>query len=61
MLTSDCRCDVEVKRRIGIARKSSKDLSNILANRKINFDTRKRILKSYVFGQFSYTVAKHGT
>ena len=55
MLTSDGRCETEIKRRIGIAKKSFKDLSNILANRKINFDTRKRILKSYVWSVLFYS------
>ena len=54
MLTSDGRCETEIKRRIGIAKKSFKDLSNILANRKISFDTRKRILKSYVWSVLLY-------
>ena len=54
MLTSDGRCKTEIKRRIGIAKKSFKDLSNILANRKISFNTRKRILKSYVWSVLLY-------
>ena len=54
MLTSDGRCETEIKRRIGIAKKSFKDLSNVLANRKISFDTRKWILKSYVWSVLLY-------
>ena len=54
MLTSDGRCETEIKRRIGIAKKSFKDLSNILANRKVSFATRKRILKPYVWSVLLY-------
>ena len=33
-----------MKRRIGVAKKAFKDLANILTNRKVKLDTRKRIL-----------------
>ena len=46
ILTSDGRCDTEVKRRIGVA---MKDLANNLTNRKVKLDARKRILNFYVW------------
>ena len=49
ILTSDGRCDTEIERRIGATNKAFKDLANILTNRSINLDTRKRILNSYVW------------
>ena len=41
ILTSDGRCDTKIKRRIGMANKTFKDLGNILTNRKVELDTRK--------------------
>ena len=49
ILTSDGRCDTEIKRRTGVAMKAFKDLANILTNRKVKLDTRKSILNSYVW------------
>ena len=49
ILTSDGRCDTEIKRRIGIAKRSFKELVNNLTNRKIHVETRKRVLKSYIW------------
>ena len=59
ILKSDGRCDTEIKRRIGVAKKAFKDLANILTNRKVKLDTRKRILNSYVWSILLYLV-KHG-
>ena len=51
---SDGRCDTEIKRRTGVAKESFKDLTNILMNRKVKLDTRKRILNSYVWSTLLY-------
>ena len=49
ILTSDGRCDTEIKRRIGAGKKAFKDLANILTNRKMKLDTRERISNSYAW------------
>ena len=54
ILTSKGRCDTEIKQRIRMAKKSFRDQMNMLANRKIKLDTRKRILKSYVWSVVLY-------
>ena len=54
ILTSNGRCDTEIKQRIRMAKKSFRDQMNMLANRKIKLDTRKRILKSYVWSVLLY-------
>ena len=64
IFTSDGRCDTEIKRRIGVAKKASKDLANILTNRKVKLDTRKRILTSYkwsvlLYGCKVWTISKN--
>ena len=64
ILTSDGRCDTEMKRRIGVAKEAFKDLANILTNRKVKLDTKKRILKSYVcsillYGCETWTISKN--
>ena len=48
VLTSNGRRETKIKQRIHIAKKSFRDQMNIIANRKIKLDTRKRILKSHV-------------
>ena len=40
-MTSDGRCDTKIKQRIGIAKKSFRDLMNILTNRMIILNDHK--------------------
>jgi len=40
ILTSDGRCDTEIKRKIGMAKKAFKDLANVLTYKKIKLEFR---------------------
>ena len=42
ILTSDGKCGNEIKRRIVVAKKASKNLANILRNRKNKLDIKKK-------------------
>ena len=54
ILTSNSKRETEIKQRIGMVKKSFRDQINVLTNRKIKFDTRKRILQSYVWSVLLY-------
>ena len=54
MITDDGRSDKEIKRRIGIARNAYKNLPTILSSRDTSINTRKRIVKCYVWATFMY-------
>ena len=56
MITEDARCEVEVKRRIGIAKKTFNDMRNLLTNRKLSIKTRKNMIKTYVWSTLLYGV-----
>ena len=43
ILTSDGRCNIKIKRTIGVAKKAFKDLANILTNRKVKQYKKKNI------------------
>ena len=47
-ITADGRCDVEVKSRIEIARKTFLKLKDVLTTRRINLKLRKRLVQCYV-------------
>ena len=53
-LTSDGRSDTEIKRRIGIAKKAFRGLGQVLKNKQISLNTKKRILKCYVWSTLMY-------
>ena len=54
MVTDDGNSDMEMKRRIKIARNAYKNLSPILSSRDTSINTRKRIVKCYVWATFLY-------
>ena len=56
MITEDARCEVEVKRRIGIAKKTFSDMRNLLANSKLSIKTRKNMMKTYIWSTLLYGV-----
>ena len=53
-ITEDGRCEVEVKRRIEIARSSFIKMRDVLASRKLRLETRKRLLRCYVLSTLLY-------
>jgi len=62
MITSDVRCDQDIKRRIAIAKKKLMEKKNIFTNSKISIETRKRFLKCYIwsvllYGSESWTIS----
>jgi len=48
-VTSDGKCDTEIKIRIGIAKTSYKRLERVLTSKSVTLATRLRILKCYVW------------
>ena len=54
VLTSDGRCDTEIKKRIAIAKDSFSKMKPILSNRNITMDTKLRVLKAYVWSTLLY-------
>jgi hypothetical protein len=53
-ITEDGRCEEEIKRRINIAKTTFSKMTKILTSRKINVETRKRILQCYVWSTLLY-------
>ena len=53
-ITEDARCEVEIKRRIGIAKKTFSDMGYLLKNRKISIRTRKNMMKTYIWSTLLY-------
>lgn len=56
LLTEDAKCDKEILRRISIARGTFNKMKSTLINNHINLETRKRILKCYVWSTLFYGV-----
>ena len=56
MITENARCETEVKRRIGIAKKTFGDMRNLLTNRKLSIKTRKNMIKTYIWSTLLYGV-----
>ena len=54
LLTVDKRCEKEVKRRIALAKRAFHKMSRVLKSRNINMQTRKRILKCYIWSTLLY-------
>ena len=52
VVTDDRKRDKEIKRRIEIARNVFKNLATILSSRDTSIDTRKRIVKCYIWATF---------
>ena len=54
MLTSDGRCDTEIKKRIAIAKDSFSKMSPIFKNHNLTMKTKFRVLKTYVWSVLLY-------
>ena len=54
ILTSDGRCDEDIKRRISLAKDAFGKLSCIITNRSLTIDLRKRVINSYVIPILTY-------
>ena len=54
LITSDCRCDSEIKRRIAMAKKSFVDKKNILTDKKLHMNLKLKFLKCYVLSTLLY-------
>ena len=52
-VTADTRCMQEIKRRIGIAKKSFWELKELMKSN-VNMKTKKRLLNSYIFSLLTY-------
>ena len=61
-ITSDGRCDEEIKKRIALSKQAFQKMSSILKNRTISINTKTRVLKCYVwsillYGSESWTIS----
>ena len=54
LMTTDARCDKEVKKRIGIAKTAFKKMKQLLTSSRISIETRKRAIKTYVWSTLLY-------
>ena len=62
-ITSDGRCDREIKYRIGEAKRGFNEMKSLLKNRKLSLQSRKRMVKSYIwsillYGCETWTISK---
>lgn len=53
-VTSDCRSDNEIRKRIALAKKAFMDKKNIFTDKKLNIDLKVRLLKCYVWSTLLY-------
>ena len=54
LITEDGRCEVEIKRRIGIAKTNFFKMKNVLTTKKLSMKTRKKILYCYIISTLMY-------
>jgi len=54
-ISSDGKCEKEIRKRIAIAKSSFNNMKDVLASRKIRLNTRKRVLNCYVMSTFLYS------
>ena len=54
MITSDGRCDTEIKRRIAVAKDCFSRMNSVLSNKNISMNTKIRALKAYVWSVLLY-------
>lgn len=54
LITTDGRCEAELRRRIAIAKATFHQMSKVFCNRNINLKLRYRMIKSYVWSTFTY-------
>jgi hypothetical protein len=62
-ITSDGRCDEEIKKRIALSKQAFQKMNPILKNRTISINTKARVLKCYVwsvllYGSECWTISK---
>ena len=53
-ITSDAKCDHEIKKRVGIAKKTFNDMSHVFKRPQINMSSKLRLLKTYVWSVLLY-------
>ena len=63
VLTSNGKCDAEIRRRIAISKKMFMDKKNILTNKTINVEQKKRLLRVFIwpvllYGCEAWTISK---
>ena len=54
LLTSDCKCDREIKRRIALAKKSFMNKKSIITNKVMSIESKKRFIKCFVWSVLLY-------
>jgi len=54
IITDDGNCDREIRKRIEMARKSFINMKDVLCSRRLNLNTRKRLVKCYILSTFLY-------
>ena len=54
LITSDGKCDADIKKRIAMAKDTFEKLSNIFKNRKLNIKIKNKLLKCYVHSALLY-------
>ena len=54
VLTQDCRCTSDNKTRIALAKKSFTDISSTFTNKQLENDTKKRLMKCYIWSVLTY-------
>ena len=53
-ITADGRCNREIEYRIGEAKRGFNEMKNLLKNRKLSLESRKRMVKSYIWSILLY-------
>ena len=54
IITEDGKCEVEIRRRIEIARSNFLGMKNLLTTRNLHLNTRKKLIKCYILSTFLY-------
>ena len=54
MITADGKCDLEIRKRIGMAKDAFVKLGSIIKNNKISMTTKIRMLNCYLFFILTY-------
>ena len=57
-VTTDARCDKEIKKRLGIAKTAFKKIKHLLTNSRISVQTRERAIKTHVWSTLLYSPVK---
>ena len=54
LITSDGKCDSEIKKKIGLSKSMFEKMKKILRNRQLSMKTRLKVLHCYVFSTLTY-------